>query len=97
MDPIKKEYAINALKIKARISDGFVVLVTNQPQVTREIYNQCLQAGKHVIWSQRNQAVTQFYTGLFAEEIEKLVDLEVAQVRKEGKIAFEKLQDGNKK
>jgi hypothetical protein len=90
METIKKEYSIGMLKIKARISDGFVVLVTNRPQVTREIYMQTKKEGKLVGYNERIQACTQFYPDMLAKEILEIVDNEVSQIKREGKNLFAK-------
>lgn len=83
---IKKEYKAGMLNIQARISDGFAVLVTNQPQVTKQIYEQTKREGKPVAWNQRVQACTQYYPNKTAEEILVIVDAEVEQAKKDGKV-----------
>jgi hypothetical protein len=91
MEIIKKEYNVGVLKIKARISDGFVVLVTNHPEVTKQIYLQSKKEGQQVAWNERIQACTQFYPALLAKEIEDITDREVIQIKKEGKNLFQNL------
>jgi len=92
MEQIRKEYSVGMLKIKARISDGFVLLVTNQPQVTKEIYNQTKKEGKQVAWYERTQSLAQFYPNKNVKEILEIVDAEVNQVKKEGKNLFKKIK-----
>lgn len=87
-EKIIKSYKLGVLDIKARIAEGFVIMVTNQPQVTKQIYELAKKSGKKVLWSERLQAVTQFYEGKTAEQIEVEVDAEVKQAKAQGLDAF---------
>jgi hypothetical protein len=75
---IIKEWNIGGLKIKARFNDGFATLVTNNPLITKQIYEFELKSGKNVRYNARLNACTQFYSDKKAEEILEITEAEIA-------------------
>jgi len=97
MEPIKKEYQIELLKIKVSISDGFVVLITNDPRVTLQIYETAKKQDRHVIWDARRQACIEFYPHQTQQEILELTDAQINKVKTEGKEAIKNAIDKKNK
>ena len=77
---IKKSMNIGFLKIFYRIEDGVVVLTTNQPLLTKEIFNLSKKNRRDVSWNDRLKACIERYPGKTEEEIEKTSILEVEDV-----------------
>jgi len=85
---INKKYNIGMLQINARIEPGFVVLLTNIPNVTKGIYEAAKRNGDDVEWKERVQACIQHYKGKSEKEIEIIVDADVIKATKDAKNIF---------
>lgn len=78
---IKRTYNLGFLIIQARINDGFVVLTTNQATITKQIYHLAKKQGRNVIYNERTSSCVEYYEGLKAQEIEKIIDGEVVEAK----------------
>lgn len=85
---IKKSYNLmNAVKMDFRIADGVRILTTNNPEITKQIFNNFLKEKPNIIYNKEQHAIIEKHAGKKAEEILAITDEEMKIAEEQGKKA----------
>lgn len=79
---ITKHLELGYVEIKVDIGDGIAVLTTNNPQITKQMYEGALRARKPVCWDIHKHAMVELFKGLKAEQIASMIDTDFATAKK---------------
>jgi len=83
MEKIIKNYELGSgVQLKAVISDGIAIIISNYATEWRKQYFEAKKAGKDVIWDYRRNAMIEKFEGKTAKEIEGLLDQDYKTAKK---------------
>lgn len=84
MEQVKKEYNLGEVIFTFRVSDGVAVLTTNNPQISRQLYENSVKAGKpNLSYNERLNAVIEKFPGKTTEEILSAIDIDLGTAKDE--------------
>jgi hypothetical protein len=82
MEKIYKEINLcNGLILKIIIDDGIAILSGTYGKEILKFYYQAKEQGKKVVFDYRKNVMIEYYDGLKANEIEKLIDQDIKSAK----------------
>jgi hypothetical protein len=80
---ITRYLELGYVEIRVDIGDNIAVLKTNNPQITKQMYEGAKRAGKNVFWDERQYAMVETFSGLKAEQIASMIDTDFTTAKQE--------------
>jgi hypothetical protein len=104
METINKEFKLGLAIFNFKIVDGVAIMTSNDPKVTKQCYENCKKQKEfEVSYNSRLNAMIEKFPGRKAEEIVKMIEIDMDNANKEqeraSKMAHRRLQkpQGEKK